>query len=400
MTSFNRTVISCDVEESAKNASKSILLVTVKNVTSISQDMDVDKRFNLIAGVGEEIVTREELRQLLEEKKNPIAYDGFEPSGMAHLPFGVYRPLLLKDLIKAGIRFKIWLADWFAWINNKMGGNLDNIRTTGEYFIEVWKAAGVPSDKVEFLFASDAMDSIHYWERVVRIAKVTTVARATRALTIMGRREGEMSEVAQYFYPVMQASDIFHLEADITQLGMDQRRANILAREVGPKLGLWKPVVISHHMLINLEGAIEPEGLDDVGRDIHMIETKMSKSKPSSSIFVHDSEDEIRAKIMAAYCPPKEVKGNPLLDYAKEIVFRSFKSMIVERKPKFGGDLEFTGYEELEKSYVAGDLHPLDLKNAMILYIDKMVKPIRDHFEKKGRANDLYEQVKGFQVTR
>ncbi|MHA2021592.1 MAG: tyrosine--tRNA ligase, partial [Candidatus Thorarchaeota archaeon] len=270
----------------------------------------------------------------------------------------------------------------------------------GEYFIEVWKAAGVPSNKVEFLFASDAMDSIDYWERVVRIAKVTTVARATRALTIMGRREGEMSEVAQYFYPVMQASDIFHLEADITQLGMDQRRANILAREVGPKLGLWKPVVISHHMLINLEGAIEPEGLDEAGRDWHMIQTKMSKSKPSSSVFIHDSEEEIQSKIMAAYCPPKEVMGNPLLDWAKHMVFRSFDAMTVERKQKFGGDIDFTSYEELEKGYIAGDLHPLDLKIAMTIYIEKMVQPIREHFEKKGSANSLYEQVKSYLVTR
>ncbi|MFQ5832851.1 MAG: tyrosine--tRNA ligase [Candidatus Thorarchaeota archaeon] len=363
--------------------------------------MDLEKRVRLIAGVGEEIVTMEELKLLLEEKKHPIAYDGFEPSGLAHIPFGVYRPLLLKDLVKAGIRFKIWLADWFAWINNKMDGDLDKIRTTGEYFIEVWKAAGVPTDKVEFLFASDAMDSIEYWERVVRIAKVTTVARATRALTIMGRKEGEMSEVAQYFYPVMQAADIFHLEADITQLGLDQRRANMLAREVGPKLGFWKPVVISHHMLINLEGAKKPDGIqDEISRDWHMIKTKMSKSKPSSSIFMHDSEEDIHAKVLAAYCPPKEVSGNPLLDYAKHMVFKLFDSMKVERKAKFGGDIEFANYEDLMKSYVAGELHPLDLKNAMTIYLDKMVQPIRDHFEKKGSANRLYEQVKSYQITR
>jgi tyrosyl-tRNA synthetase len=363
--------------------------------------MDLDERIKLITGVGEEIVTPEELRQLLEEKKNPIAYDGFEPSGLAHLPFGVFRPLLLKDLIKAGIRFKIWLADWFAWINNKMDGDLEKIRTTAEYFIEVWKAAGVPTNRVEFLFASDAMDSIEYWNRVVRIAKVTTVARATRALTIMGRREGEMSEVAAYFYPVMQVADIFHLEADITQLGLDQRRANMLAREVGPKLGFWKPVVISHHMLINLEGAKEPEGLnDDVSRDYYMIDTKMSKSKPSSSIFVHDSVDEIRTKIIAAYCPPKEVQGNPLLDYAKHLVFRAFDEMTIERKAKFGGDISFASYDELEKSYIAGELHPMDLKNSMTTYIDDMIKPVRDHFERKGSAQELYEQVKSFQITR
>ena len=210
-----------------------------------------------------------------------------------------------------------------------------------------------------------------------------------------------MSEVAAYFYPVMQVADIFHLEADITQLGLDQRRANILAREVGPKLGFWKPVVISHHMLINLEGAKEPEGLtDEVSRDYYMIDTKMSKSKPSSSIFIHDTIEEIRTKIVAAYCPPKGVQGNPLLDYAKHLVFRAFNEMKIERKEKFGGDISFTSYDQLEKSYIEGDLHPMDLKNSMIFYVDKMIKPIRDHFEKKGSANDLYEQVKSFQITR
>lgn len=362
--------------------------------------MNLEERVKLIAGVGEEIVTLPELKHLLEEKKNPIAYDGFEPSGLAHLPFGVYRPLLLKDLISAGIRFKIWLADWFAWINNKMDGDLEKIQHVGEYFIEVWKAAGVPTDKVEFLWASEAMDSVEYWSRVVKIAKNTTVARATRALTIMGRREGEMKEVAQYFYPMMQVADIFHLEADITQLGLDQRRANILAREVGPKLGWWKPVVISHHMLMNLEGAAEPEGFDEEkGFDVQ-ISSKMSKSKPESSIFVHDNEEEIRKKIMAAFCPPKIADGNPLLDYAKEIVFRGYDSITVERKPKFGGDIDFTSYTELENAYVAGDLHPLDLKNTMVTYLDRMVEPVRTHFEKNKRAREMLEVVMSYQITR
>ncbi|MFX1483144.1 MAG: tyrosine--tRNA ligase [Promethearchaeota archaeon] len=362
--------------------------------------MNLEERMTLITGVGEEVVTKKELRILLEEKPNPIAYDGFEPSGLAHLPFGVFRALLLKDLIRAGVKFRIWLADWFAWINNKMDGDLEKIRHVGEYFIEVWKAAGVPTDKVEFLWASDAMDSVEYWFRVVKIAKNTTVARATRALTIMGRREGEMNEVAQYFYPMMQVADIFHLEADITQLGLDQRRANILAREVGPKLGWWKPVVISHHMLMNLEGATEPEGFDEEKDFDIQISSKMSKSKPSSSVFVHDSEDEIHKKIMAAYCPPKNVVGNPLLDWAKHVVFRSFDSVVAERKPKFGGDIEFHSYKELESTYAAGDLHPLDLKNMMINYVNKMVDPIRTHFEKKKSAREMLEQVKEYQITR
>ncbi|MDI6806311.1 MAG: hypothetical protein QMD14_00655 [Candidatus Aenigmarchaeota archaeon] len=43
--------------------------------------MDVETRLQLIKNIGEEIITEDELRRLLETKEHPVAYDGFEPSG-------------------------------------------------------------------------------------------------------------------------------------------------------------------------------------------------------------------------------------------------------------------------------------------------------------------------------
>jgi len=361
--------------------------------------MDIETKLELIAGIGEEIVTLKELKELLETKDHPIAYDGFEPSGLAHIPFGIFRPLLLKDLLKAGVHFKLWLADWFAWINNKMGGDLEKIHKVGEYFIEVWKAAGVDTKKVEFLWASEHMDK-DYWKRVVLVAKNTTVKRAIRALTIMGRKEGEMSEVAQYFYPMMQVSDIFQLKADITQLGLDQRRANILAREVGPKLGLWKPVVVSHHMLMGLQGTKTPEGFEENKKMDIEISSKMSKSKPNTCIFVHDTYQEIKNKLKSAYCPAKVIENNPVLEYAKYIIFRKFGMIDIKRPSKFGGDISFSSYEELENEFRKGFIHPLDLKNAVAENLEKMIKPIREHFVKNKRARELYMFVRKQETTR
>lgn len=362
--------------------------------------MDTQTRFELIKQVGEEIITERELRELLETKEHPIAYDGFEPSGQAHLPFGVFRPLLLKDLLKAGIKFKLWLADYFAWINNKMGGDLEKIQKVGGYFIEVWKAAGIDTKKVEFIFASDEVKDPEYWKRTIQIAKNTTVARATRALNIMGRKEGELNEVAQYFYPVMQANDIFHLEVDIAQLGLDQRRACMLARDVAPKLGLEKPIAVSHHMLMGLEGVKQPEGFETNREMDKEISSKMSKSKPQSCIFVHDSKQEIQKKIQGAYCAPKDVENNPILDYSKHLIFRAFKTLDIERPKKFGGSVSFSSYEELEQAFGKADLHPMDLKNAVACYLDKMIAPVRSHFEKNAKARKLYEFVKKQEITR
>jgi tyrosyl-tRNA synthetase len=361
--------------------------------------MDVQTRFDLISGIGEEIITRDELMELLQTNGRPIAYDGFEPSGLAHLPFGVFRPLLLRDLTKAGVRFKLWLADWFAWINNKMGGDLDKIHKVGEYFIEVWKAAGVDTDRVEFVWASDRMDR-DYWKRVVLIAKNTTLNRTTRALTIMGRKAGEMMETAQYFYPMMQTSDIFELDCDICQLGLDQRRANMIAREIAPKLKWKKPVIVSHHMLMGLDGVKTPDGFENSEVMDREISSKMSKSKPSTAVFMHDSEKVIREKISKAYCAPKEVENNPMLDYARHLVFRARNDFLIDRLQKFGGPLSFSNYPELEEAFRRGEIHPLDLKNSVAGYVNELVKPVREHFEKNARAKKLYEFVRKQQVTR
>ncbi|MEK6963768.1 MAG: tyrosine--tRNA ligase [Nanoarchaeota archaeon] len=356
--------------------------------------MDIQSRLDLVKQTGEEIVTEEELKTLLETKKNPIAYDGFEPSGQMHIAQGVMRAIDTNKLTQAGVQFKFWVADWFGWMNNKMGGDLDKIQTVGKYQIEVWKACGMDMDKVEFLWASDAMADKEYWKRTVSIARNSTVQRIIRCSQIMGRSESENLSAAQIFYPCMQASDIFHLKADITNLGMDQRKVNILAREIAPQLGLPKPVVISRHML---QGLLKPPTnvTDPVERATAM---KMSKSNPDSAIFMTDSTEDIKRKIAKAYCPEKEEKENPLMEYSKYIIFEKVKEVQIERK--FGGPLSFSSYSELAKAYTAGDIHPMDLKSAMAAYIDQLIKPVRDHFEKNKKAKELAEQVKSFTVTR
>jgi tyrosyl-tRNA synthetase len=190
------------------------------------------------------------------------------------------------------------------------------------------------------------------------------------------------------------------MNIDICQLGLDQRRANILAREVGPKIGLWKPVIVSHHMLMGLEGMKKPEGYDENKKIDIAISSKMSKSKPESCIFVHDSKEEILKKIRSAYCPERVVENNPILDYAKHIIFRKFKSIKIERPKRYGGDIEIYSYEELEKMFSEGKLHPLDLKNAVAEYLDKLISPIREHFEKNKKARELFQLMKKATITR
>ncbi len=360
--------------------------------------MDVETKVNTIKSFAAEIVTEQELRAVFETKEHPVAYDGFEPSGLAPIHFGVLRAKNLKKLLSTGIHFKLYLADYFAYLNNKLGGDIDHIRNDGKYFIEVWKAAGVDTSKVDIVWNKDLMNDFSYWERFLKVGKALSLDRVKRAITIMGRREGEAVSAGQLFYPVMQVTDIFQMDIDICQLGMDQRKANILAREVAQKYSWKVPVMVSHPLLIGLKGM--PSSLKTSDEAV-LMEYKMSKSDPKSAIMVHDSFTQIMEKINSAFCPEKIVAGNPMFDYIEKIIIEDKSDPItIERPKKFGGDIEAKDYSELVKMYEQGNIHPMDLKNFVAAGLEKEIKPIREHFEKNKEAKKLYEEVKGYAVTR
>jgi len=194
----------------------------------------------------------------------------------------------------------------------------------------------------------------------------------------------------------MQVADIFMLGAKITQLGMDQRKLNMLAREIGPLLGFWKPVVVSHHMLMGL-GKPPDHSEDKVKRTIEM---KMSKSHPDSAIFMTDTTEDIKRKINKAWCIEGEIKDNPVLEYCKYIIFERIPSLTINRPEKFGGTVILNSFQDLEKQFAEKKIHPQDLKVSVASELDKLLEPVREHFEKNPYAKKLLEEVKSFQITR
>jgi len=363
--------------------------------------LDIEERIDLVLRNTEEVITRGELRNLLETSSRPKAYWGFECSGLMHIGIGLIPGIKIKDMIEAGFEFTVFLADWHSWINNKLGGDMGNIRACGEYFKHCFEALGITSDKARYLWAAEIAGEIEYWERVIRIAKASSLLRVRRALTIMGRRM-DLSDVetAWIFYPCMQAADIFHLDLDVAAGGMDQRKAHMLARDVAEKLGWKKPTCLHTPLLL---GLLRPEQPGDAGRydeDAALsarISSKMSKSKPESCIFVHDSPEAIRSKMRKAYCPPKQEEGNPVLEHAKYIVFPQLGLLEVPRPTRYGGPVAFESYDELRRSYIKGEVHPLDLKMGVAEAIIEILKPVREHFK---RNPEPLERIIRIEATR
>ncbi|KAI8109801.1 hypothetical protein M9434_001080 [Picochlorum sp. BPE23] len=371
-------------EAGVEEITASVKEIMLKN----DDELTSDEKYVLCRSIGEECLMEAELKNLLEKKPNPVAYDGFEPSGRMHIAQGVMKALNVNKLTKSGVTFRFWVADWFAQMNNKMGGDLKKIQNVGKYLIEIWKALGMDMDKVEFLSASEEINKRpdEYWTLVMDVARKNNLKRIIRCSQIMGRNETDELSAAQIFYPCMQCADIFFLKADICQLGMDQRKVNVLAREYAddcrPKRR--KPIILSHPMLPGLLQGQE----------------KMSKSDPNSAIFMEDSELEVRTKIKKAYCPPGEIEGNPCIAYVKYIVLPWNTEFEIERSDDNGGNKVYTDYDELVKDYTSGALHPGDLKPALAKALNRILQPVRDHFENDPQAKALLKQVKSYKVTK
>jgi tyrosyl-tRNA synthetase len=333
--------------------------------------MDLEERMALVARGTEEILVEEELKTLLSTNDHPRAYIGYEPSG----PFTVGQLITVRkvlDLEKAGFEATVFLADLHAYINDKLGGSLERIRAAGANMESLFRSMGAGSG-IKFVWASELCQSKNYMTRLLQVSKSITMARVRRATTIMGRKEGDLDlDAAKLIYPPMQVADIFELQVDVAYAGLDQRRAHVLAREVAQHYNWKVPIAVHTPLISSLKGSGRMDAQGD-----GIIERKMSKSDPTSAIYVTDREDTVRERIMKAYCPPMEVDGNPVVELAQHLIFPWLGKLAIERSPQHGGNLEFVAPAEFLESWKGGKIHPMDLKGAVAASIVHILKPVK-----------------------
>ena len=336
--------------------------------------MDVEARVDRVARDTVEVLTREELVAVFARAERPRAYIGFEPSGtltVAHL----ITAHKIRDLAEAGCDVTVFLADWHAWINDKLGGDLARIDAAGRYMQAAFTALGADPDRVRYRWAHELTGRSDYWARVVRVAKATTLARTKRAMSIMGRDEEESNlDSSKLFYPAMQAADIFELPVEIAYGGLDQRRAHVLAREVAHHYRWPVPAAIHTPLLSSLKGGGRMDPVEGTS------ERKMSKSDPTSSIPVPSTREEIERRIAGAFCPAKEVEGNPIVEAVRFIAFPWDGRFVVERAAKHGGPVTFDSEAAFTAAWRDGTLHPQDVKQAVVAVVDRLLEPARSFF--------------------
>jgi tyrosyl-tRNA synthetase len=316
-------------------------------------------KFDLVGRNTVEIIGEGELKKLLNSKKKPVVYCGYETSGPIHLGHLVSLTKLL-DLQKAGFKVKILFADWHTYLNQK--GDWKFIDAE----VKKWEQGIIASglDKAEFVKGSEIQRNLDYIDDVFTLATKNTLNRGLRSMQTVAR-DIDNAKISQVIYPLMQIVDFKYLKVDGALGGIEQRKIHMLALESLKDVDYKSPFLIHHELIPSLQGP-------DKG--------KMSSSVKESMISILDEDKDIQNKIKKAHCPEKVVQENPILSIVKLVVFPRYDKFVIERPEKFGGNLEFESYKELEKSFGNGELHPLDLKNSCSKYLCEIIGEIRKRF--------------------
>ncbi len=345
----------------------------------------------------EEILTKDRLVSLLEEKEKITHYIGFEISGFLQIG-QLLCVQKIVDFQKAGIDTKIFLADVHSFINRKLNGDLETIRkVAGGYFKEVLSKSievlGGKPEKTEFILGSKLYERLgmDYLIDMIRVSQKTTLSRIKRSITIAGRKEGEAIDFAILLYVPMQVADIFSLKVDIAHGGMDQRKAHVIALDVSKAFD-YKPIAIHHSLLIGYhinenswKKIYEAKKIGNRNLLIEGIEEiKMSKSKPETAIYVHDSEERIRKMIMKSFCPKYAVDYIPVFETIKHLLLRN-------RTFEINGKRYFE-FESLKNDYLKGKIHPRDLKEKVSENLIGLLRPLIKHF-REGKGKKYMEEL-------
>jgi tyrosyl-tRNA synthetase len=329
---------------------------------AFSLDMNLKERLRIIKRNTAEIITEQQLEELLFKKKHITAYYGTAPTGPVHIG---HLATLIKvfDFCEAGIKTKILIADLHAALDD-LKSPWSEINKRAEYYKKCIEFALPWRKRPHFILGSDFQLNYNYMLDILKLSSLTTVTRARRAASEVCRlKEPKVSEM---IYPLMQALDEQYLDTDIQLGGMDQRHIMAYAREFLPKIEYKARAEIIMPLITSLKGP----------------GTKMSSSLPETHIKVYDSIESIKSKINNAYCPAGITQDNPIMQICRMILFSLSKAIKVERNAKFGGDIVFNSFAELEKEFTAKKLHPLDLKNTVSSELIRIFANARKYFER------------------
>jgi tryptophanyl-tRNA synthetase len=312
-----------------------------------------------------------------EQKKPFFLYTGRGPSSEA-MHLGHLIPFIftkwLQDTFDVPLVVQMTDDEKFLWKDLTLD---ETYRLTIENAKDII-AVGFDLNKT-FIFADTDFVADEFYRNVCKIWKCVTVNQAKH---IFGMEDSD--SIGKMAFPAIQAAPsfsssfplIFGGKKDVPCLipcAIDQDPYFRMTRDVAPRLGFLKPALIHSTFIPALQGA----------------QTKMSGSVAESSIYLTDSPEEIKNKVM-------------------KYAFSGGRNSVEEHR-KFGGNCDIDiSYQylsffleddaklaEIRRSYTSGELLTGQLKMELVEVVTKIVQ---EHQERRRLVTD--EMVKEFMKPR
>lgn len=335
------------------------------NGSSTDATMTPEQKFQLITRNLQETLGEDRMKTILTERDIKV-YWGTATTGKPHVAYFV--PMSkLADFLRAGCEVTVLFADLHAYLDNmKAPWELLKLRT--DYYEQLIKAMltsiGVPLEKLRFVRGTDYQLSREYTLDVYRLSSNVTEHDAKKAGAEVVKQV-DSPLLSGLLYPGLQALDEEYLKVDAQFGGVDQRKIFTFAEKYLPNLGYQKRIHMMNPMVPGLTGG------------------KMSSSDADSKIDMLDTEAQVKKKLKKSFCEPGNTQNNGVLSFVKYVIMPLFpnEEFRIERSEENGGNVSFSDFDQLELAFAKEEIHPGDLKSAVAGYLNRLMDPVRKHFQ-------------------
>lgn len=303
--------------------------------------------------------------------KKEIILTGDRPTGKLHLGHFV-GSLQNRVLLQDKYDQYLIIADIQA-----LTDNAENPLAVRENVSEValdYLAAGIDPKK-STIFIQSLIPELA--ELTIYFLNLVTISRLEGNPTVkdeIKQKNYKKSIPAGFFmYPVSQAADILGFKANLVPVGDDQlpmieqtnEIVNKFNRIYSPVFKEVKPLISNFPRLPGIDG-----------------KAKMSKSL-GNAIYLADSYEEIKAKVMMMYTDPGHIKISDPGKIKDHTVFTYLDAF----------DPAPSVVEALKRQYKKGGLGDVELKKRLIEVLENLIAPIRKRRMELEKDKDYIERV-------
>ena len=251
--------------------------------------------------------------------------------------------------------------------------NFENPAKVRENVIEValdYLACGLDPDKVN-IFVQSTVSALT--ELTFYYTNLVTLSRLQRNPTVKNEIKARGFEkslpVGFVNYPISQAADITAFKANCVPVGEDQL----------PMIEQTREIVHSFNSIYD-NILVEPEALipDDISARLPGIDGKAKMSKSlGNCIYLSDSEEEIKQKVMQMYTDPNHLKVSDPGQVEGNVVFTYLDVFAkAEDFPKYLPD--FASLDDLKNKYRQGGVGDVTIKLFLNNILQDFLRPIRE----------------------